>query len=70
MKGVLKMNGKSISVLIAIAFGIVLFWLGWGAAVSVLLLGIGGWFIGKLVSGEIDISSYLDSLSRRRTSRQ
>ncbi len=64
------MNGKSVSVLIAIAFGIVLFWLGWGAAVSVLLLGIGGWFVGKLVSGEIDISGYLDSMSRRRTSRQ
>ena len=64
------MNGKSISVFIAVAFGIVLFWLGWGAAVSVLVLGLAGWFIGKLVSGEIDISGYLDSISRRRASRQ
>lgn len=64
------MNGKSISVLIAISFGIVLFWLGWGAAVSVLVLGLAGWFIGKLVSGEIDVSGYLDSISRRRASRQ
>ena len=33
---------------------------------AVLALGLFGWFIGKIVNGEIDVLGYLDSLYHRR----
>lgn len=60
------MNAKIIGVTIGIIFGIVLFWLGVGVAFAVLAFALLGWFIGKIVNGEIDIIGYLEMISRRK----
>jgi uncharacterized membrane protein len=63
------MNGKTIGALIGLVFGVVLFTLGVGEAFAVLALAFFGWFVGKMVSREIDVLNYLESISRRKDTR-
>lgn len=60
------MNGKLVGALAGLAFGIVLFWMGPGEAFIVLLFTLIGWFIGKVLSGEVDVLAYVERLSKRQ----
>lgn len=52
--------------LTGLIFGVVLVWAGPGPAFGVLALILLGWFIGKIVNGEIDLIGFLYNRSRGR----
>ncbi len=59
-------NAVLISVLLGLAFGIALVWLGPGQAFAVLAFGIIGWVVGKIVAREVDVMGWLNRLSGRQ----
>ena len=61
---------RIIGPIIGLIFGLVFYWLGPGPAFAVLGFMLLGWFIGLIVTGEIDLIGFLYERTRRNRARQ
>ena len=59
------MKAKYIGLLMGFAVGFVWMWLGFWALLFVVVAAAGGYVIGGVVGGDIDVQRYIDRVRRR-----
>jgi uncharacterized membrane protein len=59
------MKIKYIGLLVGLIVGIVWMWLGFEKLVVVLVFGVVGYVIGRILEGELDVQRFIDDLRRR-----
>jgi uncharacterized membrane protein len=59
------MNAKVIGALVGLVFGLAILHYGLIATVFILVCALAGWWIGRIVEGEISLAEILDRFSTR-----
>jgi hypothetical protein len=60
------MRLTTIGLLVGLFLGLVWAWMGFAEMLLVAFCGAVGFFVMKVVEGEVDVAQYLDNLNRRR----
>ncbi len=59
------MRIKYIGLIVGLIVGIVWMWLGFERLIVVLVFGVAGYVIGRILEGELDVQRFIDDLRRR-----
>ncbi len=59
------MSIKYIGLIVGLIVGIVWMWLGFERLIVVLIFGVAGYVIGRILEGELDVQRFIDDLRRR-----